>query len=149
MKTPPFQLIPLSEAERRKLSRTNTKEREERSKPNSKKSKSSIREKFFDPNYICHESYKTKKHKKVEYINLSAAFDIETTSFKENGLKRGTMYAFVFGVNGKVVFGRTWKDFTDVLQQLKKNYGLSENKILPVYVHNLSFEFQFICKRLK
>ena len=107
------------------------------------------RDKFFDPEYICHEPYKTKKHKKAEYINLSAAFDIETTSFKENGSKRGTMYAFVFGVNGKVIFGRTWKDFTDVLQQLQKNYGLSENKILPVYVHNLSFEFQFICKRLK
>jgi len=59
------------------------------------------------------------------------------------------MYCFVFGLNGKVIFGRTWEDFLNVLKALRDAYGLNERRILPVYVHNLSFEFQFICKRFK
>ena len=104
------------------------------------------RSKFFDPAYLCHEEYKTRIDKKISFINLSCAFDIESTSFYEGESKRGTMYAFVFGVNGKVVFGRTWQDFLDVLEALQKAYDLSEKKRLCVYVHNFSFEFQWICK---
>lgn len=91
---------------------------------------------------------KIRKHKKREYLNVSASFDIEDTSFyDEDGNKACIMYCFVFGLNGKVIFGRTWNDLMAVCESLRNAYGLSKNRILPVYVHNLSHEFSFICKR--
>lgn len=89
---------------------------------------------------------KTKKKKKREYYNVSAAFDIESSSFYENGAKRAIMYCFVFGLNGKVIFGRTWNDLLEICQALKEAYHLDEKTILPVYIHNFSYEFQFMSK---
>ena len=105
---------------------------------------------FFDPDYLCHEELRTYKEKrKREIYNVSASFDIETTSFYDDlGNKCGVMYCFVLGVNGKVIFGRTWFDFIDALIALQHAYGLSEKKVMPIYVHNLSFEFQFMKDRL-
>lgn len=105
---------------------------------------------FFDPDYLCHEQLKTYKHKKREYFNVSSSFDIEDTSFyHEDGYKCACMYAFVFGLNGKVIFGRTWNDLFAICEALKKAYDLDENRILPVYVHNFSHEFGFIARRFK
>ena len=53
------------------------------------------------------------------------------------------MYAFVFGLNGKVIFGRDWKDFLDICAKLQSAYGLNEKRRLAVYVHNFAFEFQW------
>ena len=118
-------------------------------KSNIQTSKYSETRKFFDPDYLCHEVLKIRKHKGAEYVNVSASFDIEDTSFYDvQGNKACIMYCFVFGINVKVIFGRTWKDFKDVLEALKNAYGLSEKRRLPVYVHNFSHEFSFICKRL-
>ena len=47
------------------------------------------------------------KKKDTFYSNISSCFDIETTSFYENENKRANMYAFVFGLNGKCIIGRT------------------------------------------
>lgn len=91
----------------------------------------------------------TRKSKGREYYNVSAAFDIEATSFYKGDEKRGIMYAFVFGLNGKVIFGRTWEDLTAICETLQKVYELSDKKILPVYIHNFSYEFQFIARRFK
>ena len=57
------------------------------------------------------------------------------------------MYAFVFGVNGKVIFGRDWDDLIDICKALQDAYGLGEKRRLCVYVHNLAFEFQWMCER--
>ena len=59
------------------------------------------------------------------------------------------MYAFVFGVNGRVIFGRDYDDLEKICKELKRFYGLSESKRLPVYVHNLKYEWQFIRLRFK
>ncbi|MBO5926474.1 MAG: hypothetical protein J6Q38_02820, partial [Clostridia bacterium] len=114
-----------------------------------KKSKYLIDRTFFDPKYLCNEDLITRKHKGREYFNVSASFDIEATSFYEGEEKRGIMYAFVFGLNGKVIFGREWEDLIDICKTLQKAYGLNEKKILPVYIHNFSYEFQFIARRFK
>ena len=59
------------------------------------------------------------------------------------------MYAFVFGLNGKVIFGREWSDLIRIMEALQKAYDLSERKRLCVYVHNLSWEFQWMCDRFQ
>lgn len=82
-------------------------------------------------------------------MNVSASFDIEATSFYEGPKKCACMYCFVFGLNGKVIFGREWDDLIKICEALRDAYELSENKILPVYIHNASYEFQFIARRFK
>lgn len=83
-------------------------------------------------------------NKKLKYFNVPAAFDIETTSFTENGEKRGCMYEWTLGIYGAVIVGRTWKEFIDCVETLSDRLQLDETKRLLIYCHNLAFEFQWI-----
>ena len=85
-------------------------------------------------------------NKKLKYFNVPAAFDIETSSFTENGEKRACMYEWTFGLYGAVVIGRTWGQFVDFINRLSKELLLTTQKRLLVYCHNLAFEFQWLRK---
>lgn len=88
--------------------------------------------------------------KRIKYANITCSFDIETTSATdENGDKIAFMYCFVFGFNGKVIFGRTWKEVACIFNKVAERFDLSKDKRLICYIHNLSFEFQFIKDRFK
>ena len=89
-----------------------------------------------------------KTNKKVTYLNIESAFDIETTSYINNGEKSAFMYIWMFGLGlGKEIFyGRTWEEFLDLCERLQHYFGLNENSRLVIYVHNLGYEFQFMCK---
>lgn len=87
------------------------------------------------------------KFKKDQLIlNIPCVFDIEVSSFYEGDEKRACMYAWVFGMNGRCIRGRTWYEFLEVIQVLKYKYDLNDKKRIVIYVHNLSYEFQFIRK---
>ena len=106
----------------------------------------------------------------IEYLNIPASFDIESTSFfrnKETGkiidTKTGQsipdnelrkswekvtiMYAWVFCIWGHAFTGRTWEEFKEMLSIVITFYELNEKRLLVVGVHNLAYEFQFIRKR--
>ena len=88
----------------------------------------------------------------VDYINTIATFDIETTTL--DGIKDsdgkyisnpyGFMYHWQFCLFNKVVFGRTWEEFIIWLNKLADYFNTDLQRRLIIYVHNLSFEFQFI-----
>lgn len=80
------------------------------------------------------------KHK---YFNVPCAFDIETSSFYDQGEKVGLMYAWMFGIYGLVIIGRTWDEFIRMINQLVGILDLNDSKRIVVYVHNLQFDFQF------
>ena len=82
----------------------------------------------------------------IEYFNVASSFDIETSSFLdlESGEKRACMYIWQFGLNGSVIYGRTWDEFMEFLAQLKYSFNLSSETRIIIYVHNLSYEFSFI-----
>lgn len=82
-------------------------------------------------------------HKKKQYLNAPAAFDIETSSFYQDGEKRGIMYEWTFGICGWVWIGRTWDEFGIFLKKLITILDTSYDRILTVYVHNLAYEFQW------
>lgn len=87
---------------------------------------------------------------KVKYCNIPASFDIETSSFMYGEEKCAIMYIWQFCVNGYVTVGRTWEEFINLLDELSKILGLNADyKHLVIYVHNLSFEFQFMRKWLE
>ena len=85
----------------------------------------------------------------VEYYNVSCAFDIETSSFKINNIKQATMYIWQFGIGNHIIIGRTWDEYKQLITQLKAMFYLNDKRLLIVYVHNLSYEFQFIKHQFK
>ena len=50
------------------------------------------------------------------------------------------------GLNGTVIYGRTWDEFLALLCKLVDYLELSKRRHLVIYVHNLGYEFQFIRK---
>lgn len=88
----------------------------------------------------------TVKKGKVRYYNIPCAFDIESTSFYDNGEKVGLMYIWQFGINGRVFMGRLWDEFVELLDKLRAEFDINIENRLVIYVHNLAFEFQFIRK---
>lgn len=90
----------------------------------------------------------TGKKEKIDYYNIPASFDIETSSFYEGKEKRATMYIWQLGIAGYCIYGRTWSEFDDTMERIKETLKLSDKKYMPIYVHNLSYEFQWIMKRM-
>lgn len=87
---------------------------------------------------------KSGKHKM--YQRKPMTFDIETSKIpKDNeGHYEAFMYVWQVCIEGNVVFGRRWEELQEFMQKVLDAYKLSEGERVVVYVHNLSFEFQFI-----
>ena len=79
------------------------------------------------------------------YANIPASFDIETSSFYEGEKKRAVMYSWQLGVNGFNIIGRTWDQFGAVMVRLHELLEEIDCSLL-IYVHNLSYEFQWMRK---
>lgn len=95
-------------------------------------------------NYISRA--KMTKYKKISYYELVASFDIESTSTIVDGKKIAFMYIWQFAFEDILVYGRTWQEYQDFTGKLAGMLELDETRRLIVYVHNLSFEFQFMRK---
>lgn len=94
-------------------------------------------------------TFDTKNKSVRKYFNVECAFDIETTSVTlEDEQKFAFMYEWTFGIKDKnfICYGRTWEEFTELCKQLQEYFLLDSEHILVVYVHNLSYEFQFMRK---
>lgn len=118
--------------------------------------------------YAINEKNDLKKTNKGDYYyNIPCGFDIETTSFyrdldgkiydyankekltekQQKELEKiGLMYIWQFGINGYIIIGRTFDELKELLNTIKNILRLNNKKRLIIYVHNLSFEFQFLCK---
>lgn len=90
-----------------------------------------------------------KQGKKASYYDASCAFDIETTStVNEKKEPVAFLYEWTFGMMGRIIIGRTWGDLLDLFALISEILELDDDLRLPVYVHNLGFEFQFLRLRL-
>lgn len=86
-------------------------------------------------------------NKRESVIDMPVSFDIEASSFlDENGEKRATMYVWQMCVNGRVIMGRTWEEFLSVIDAFIKILDINSTNKMYVYVHFLSYEFQWIMK---
>lgn len=77
------------------------------------------------------------------YYNVSASFDIETTSVNCDK-PYGFMYQWQFCIKDTVCFGRTWEEFQYLVKRIDKYCQYNPQLKLVVFVHNLAFEFQFM-----
>ena len=94
-------------------------------------------------------TWTSRNSKKLKYVNTANAFDIESTSFYENDEKRAVMYIWMLGLNHRCYYGRTWDEFIDCIDFLSASLQTDLNHILVIYVHNLTFEFQFFRKKFE
>lgn len=114
--------------------------------------------------FAVNEKNFTGNNKGEKILNVPVAFDIETTSFyrdidgntysydryaklggKETKMEKcSTMYVWQFGINGYCIMGRTWEEFVMMMKQAALILNLCDKRVMVVYVHNLSYEFQFI-----
>lgn len=97
--------------------------------------------------------------------NTIYSFDIETTSYlildnkmingsdylelseddREAAIPQACMYIWQFSINSDVYYGRTWEEFKKFLDILEESSPFEK----IVFVHNLSFEFQFLRSQFK
>ena len=98
---------------------------------------------------------------KKKYDNTIYTFDIETTSFllldnnqippdkyldlsekdQQDSIAMSNMYIWMMGINEDVYYGRTWIELRYFLDRIEM---LSCKEKKYCYVHNLSYEFQFL-----
>ena len=77
----------------------------------------------------------------VKYKDEIIAFDIETTHLVD--IEQSIMYVWMFHMKHSdiTIVGRTWDEFSSLLNKIVSEIG--ENTIC-IFVHNLSYEFQFL-----
>lgn len=82
------------------------------------------------------------KKKLRDYINVLCAFDIETS--RVPGTEQAGMYHWQMqiGLGTTTIHGRTWDELRDLLCGIVNT--LHGRETLVIYVHNLSYEFQFL-----
>lgn len=73
-------------------------------------------------------------------IDCVCCFDIETTYLSD--IEQSFMYVWQFQLGEYTIVGRTWEEFKTLVQRIKE--AIKPKERLICYVHNLSFEFQFL-----
>ncbi len=75
-----------------------------------------------------------------KYKNIIAAFDIETTRLPE--IEQAIMYVWQLHLDGiGTIIGRTWDELYTLFTQFRDEL---HKETLCIFVHNLSYEFQFL-----
>lgn len=90
--------------------------------------------------------FEHRRKKWVRYLNITATWDTETTSFINNGLKVGYCYVWAMKIDNTIVTGRYLSEFEDLCHKLSVAYELNTYRRLIIWVHNLGFDFQFARK---
>lgn len=98
----------------------------------------------------------TRKNRKTyTYYNHAITFDIETSNCtkkftdetgKEQEEKFAFMYVWMMDIDGLLIVGRKWDEWISLCGMIAEVLHLNDFQRIAVYVHNLSFEFQFIRK---
>lgn len=91
---------------------------------------------------------KRKKEESFTVKNIVCAFDIETSKIKykieESGIPRyqAFMYIWMCAIEEDVIIGRTWGEYKTFTHRVEMQ--LEDNERIWFFVHNLSYEFQFL-----
>lgn len=81
-----------------------------------------------------------KKRGQPDYLDCVTAFDIETTLIRK--YKQSVLYHWQFQIKTTTITGRTWEEFRRFYDRLQD--AIPEGCALVCYVHNLSYEWQFL-----
>ena len=56
------------------------------------------------------------------------------------------MYEWTFGIEDFICYGRYWSEFLELCETLQQHFNTDSGNRIVIYVHNLSYEFQFMYK---
>lgn len=89
---------------------------------------------------VKRKSGNQRTKKRIRYKDLITAFDIETTRLVD--IEQAIMYVWQWQFGDEItVVGRTWEEFEKFQRKLA---SVLADDVLVVFVHNLSYEFQFL-----
>lgn len=81
-----------------------------------------------------------KTKTKVTYKDVICTFDIESSRIPE--IEQSFMYVWMFHIHHHcTIVGRTWNELDELLKQIQTEL---DGQTLCIFVHNLSYEFQFM-----
>lgn len=86
------------------------------------------------------------RYKRYHIFDYVCAFDIETSFDKES--EQQFMYIWQFQIEDITIYGRYWEEFNGLINKLREWRG-EEDGYFCIYVHNLSYEWQFIKTAVK
>lgn len=112
-------------------------------------------ERIYESGIAARKRGKRAKSQRVDYVNVVAAFDIETSVVHrmENGEDEphAFMYVWQVAIDSDVIMGRYWDEFFTFLARvdemcaaLQESNNLDAKPYLVMFVHNLAYEFQFL-----
>lgn len=82
-----------------------------------------------------------KKKESRKYLDVVCAFDIEASRLKD--IEQSVMYIWQLQFGSDItIIGRTWPEYFNFLEKLSEY--IRDIAYLVIYVHNLSYEFQFL-----
>ena len=83
---------------------------------------------------------RTTRNNRVLYKDCIATFDIETTRLAD--IEQSIMYVWQFHImNVCTIIGRTWRELLQLFVKIRHEL---QGETLCIFVHNLSYEFQFL-----
>lgn len=85
-------------------------------------------------------SVKGRKKKSRCYLNCVCAFDIEASRLPD--IEQSVMYIWQMQIEETTIIGRTWDEFFGLLNRISE--VIRGKYWLILFVHNLSYEFQFL-----
>lgn len=76
---------------------------------------------------------------RYRYLDCVSAFDIETSNIDE--IEQSVMYIWQMQIEEYTIIGRKWDEFKTFLKNLERRLGDCR---MVIFIHNLSFEWQFL-----
>lgn len=112
-------------------------------------------ERIYESGIAARKRGKRAKSQRVEYVNVVAAFDIETSVLhrmeKGEDEPHAFMYVWQVAIDSDVIMGRSWDAFfaflghvDEMCAALQESNNLDTKPYLVMFVHNLAYEFQFL-----
>ena len=90
----------------------------------------------------------TKGKKTVEYAEQFISLDTETAWNHDFDNPVAWIYQWALELNGDVVTGRRPSDFIRALKTIQAAYDIGNGRVMAVYVHNLSYDIQYLKQAL-
>lgn len=82
-----------------------------------------------------------RNHKIVKYATDFAVLDTETS---HSDLVTGWIYQWAVKIKKTYIYGRTPEEIIELLIKMAERYKLSTNKRLIIYIHNSSYDLQYL-----
>lgn len=97
-------------------------------------------DRFRAADILKYDHVKGRKKKSRSYLKCVCAFDIEASRLPD--IEQSVMYIWQLQIEDTTIIGRYWHEFFGILEDIAKQ--IRGKHWLILFVHNLSYEFQFL-----